>query len=91
MLGGFLFLHFPIQHCILSPDTVPPQEGPMPSSTKECLLATTSRVAVCALALAAQLRNEGGVIPPECAEFKIDMGDPADGHAEITFRVPATP
>lgn len=62
----------------------------MPTA-KECLLTSVSNAAVCMVAIAEQLRGTGGEIPPECAQFVLDMGDPSDGVATITLTVPAKP
>lgn len=57
--------------------------------TKECLLTTVSNAAVCLAAINAQLNGAPGAIPPECAQFTLDLGDPNDGVATVILTVPA--
>lgn len=58
---------------------------------EESIAVAFENVALCALAIAAQLRNPNGtaVIPKSCKDAGVDLGDLADGEASATFVVVA--
>jgi len=63
----------------------------VPTSRQESVAVAFENAAICALTIAAQIRdpNSTGVIPESCRAAGADLGDLTDGEASVSFVVVA--
>ena len=63
----------------------------VPTSRQESVAVAFENAAICALTIAAQIRDpkNAGIIPESCRSAGADLGDLTDGEASVSFVVVA--